>query len=98
MSKSLADRAANMKPMSAEVVAALDKAAYHGDGYWEEVEGLCVSHESLRAQLHREREATAAMLAKIEEWLTELDSEGTMMRAIYGDRIEKLRAILEGKA
>jgi len=93
--KSLKERAAKTTPMSEEVVKSLDDAAFHGDGYWEEVEKLCVSHEALRRQTIPECDK---MFAKLEECVADLEDNVFAGVDVMPAAILKLRAILEGKA
>lgn len=97
MSKSLAERAATMTPMSAEEVAQHYKEAYdptannsfarHG------IVAMCASHEAIRAQLHREREATAAVLDRIMTAINQYDESRYSSNAT----IEAIEAILRGR-
>jgi len=70
----LAERAATATPMSAEQVAMCDDTARAGTNDGRIIRNLCASHEALRAEMERQRDATAQRYARLLEFAEKLDS------------------------
>lgn len=74
MRLSLAERAATTTPMSAEQVAMCDSVARVGDSQGAIIRNLCASHKALRAEMERQRDATATRYSRLFEFAERLDA------------------------
>lgn len=70
----LAERATTTAPMSAEQVAMCDDTARAGTNDGRIIRNLCASHEALRAEMERQRDAVAQRHQRLLEFAEKLDA------------------------